>query len=72
MIFIDGGNFYHVIKHLEDKGYLVDFEKIINRLARGRGVKTHYYTALLDKNYNLEKYLQHKSFGSSPHFELIM
>ena len=59
-IFIDGSNFYHSTKNIEAKGYKIDLKKIIDELARGREVETFYYTALLDPEYNLEIYEEHK------------
>ena len=59
-IFIDGSNFYHSTKNIEAKGYKIDLKKIIDELARRRKVETFYYTALLDPEYNLEKYKEHK------------
>lgn len=59
-IFIDGSNFYHSTKNIIEKGFEIDFKKIIDELARGRKVETFYYTALLDPDYNLEKYEEHK------------
>lgn len=59
-IFIDGSNFYHSTKTIREKGYRIDFSKIVNELARGRKVETFYYTALLDPTYDLEKYEEHK------------
>ena len=59
-VFIDGSNFYHSTKNITQKGYEIDFKKIIDELSRGREVKTFYYTALLDPDYDLEKYEKHK------------
>ena len=75
-IFIDGGNFYHSTRNIVDLGYDLDFRKIILELAGYREVRTFYYTALLDKDYNLEKYEQHKGFIESlreiPNFNVVL
>ena len=76
-IFIDGRNFYHSTKHLEEKGYEIDFQKIVNNLLGNRKlVNTFYYNALLDKNYNLEKYNKHKDFLDDlkkiPRFKVVL
>ena len=75
-IFIDGSNFYHSTKNIESKGYKIDLKKIVNELARGRKVGTFYYTALLDPEYNLEKYEEHKEILEDlkkiPNFNIIL
>jgi uncharacterized LabA/DUF88 family protein len=75
-IFIDGSNFYHSTKNIEAKGYKIDLKKIIDELARGREVKTFYYTALLDPEYNLEKYEEHKEILEDlkkiPNFKVVL
>ena len=75
-IFIDGSNFYHSTKRIVEQGYEIDFQEIIKELARNRKVKTFYYTALLDKDYNLEKYEEHKEFIEDlkkiPNFNVVL
>ena len=76
-IFIDGRNFYHSTKNLENKGYKIEFQKMINELTGDRElVKVFYYNALLDRNHNLEKYNRHKKFldelGKIAKFEVIL
>ena|SRR3989344_1064981 len=75
-IFIDGGNFYHSTKRLEEKGYKIDFQKIIKELAREREVNTFYYTALLDKDYNWDRYEEHNNFLEDlrkiPNFHIVL
>ena len=75
-IFIDGGNFYHSTKNIAQKGYEIDLKKIIDKLSRGRKVETFYYTALLDPNYNLEKYEEHKELLDDlkkiPNFNVVL
>jgi uncharacterized LabA/DUF88 family protein len=75
-IFIDGSNFYHSTKSIREKGYVLDFEKIISELARSRKVKTFYYTALLDPDYNLERYEEHKKhiddLKNIPDFNVVL
>lgn len=77
LILIDGRNFYHSTKHLEERGYKVDFQKIVNRLVQNREiVNTLYYNALLDKEYDLKKYEKHKEFLDGlkkiPKFKVIL
>ena len=75
-LFFDGGNLYHSTKRIVEQGHEIDFPEIINELARGRQVNTFYYTALLDKDYNLEKYEEHKEFIDNlkkiPNFNVIL
>jgi len=75
-VFIDGSNFYHSTKNIEAKGYKIDLKKIIDELARGREVETFYYAALLDPNYNLEKYEEHKEviedLKKIPNFKVVL
>ncbi|MEK6801025.1 MAG: NYN domain-containing protein [Nanoarchaeota archaeon] len=75
-IFIDGSNFYHSTKNIEAKGYKIDLKRIIDELARARKVETFYYTALLDPEYNLEKYKEHKEviedLKKIPNFKVIL
>jgi uncharacterized LabA/DUF88 family protein len=76
-IFIDGRNFYHSSKHLEEKGYEISFRKLVDELVGNRElVNTFYYNALLDKEYNLEKYEKHKEFLDDlkkiPKFKVIL
>ena len=75
-IFIDGGNFYHSTKNIMYKGYEIDLEKIIDELSRGRKVEVFYYTALLDPDYNLEKYEEHRELLDNlkriPNFNVVL
>ena len=76
-IFIDGRNFYHSTKNLEKKGCEIKFQKLINELVGNRElVNVFYYNALLDKNYNLEKYNKHKKFLDDlkkiPKFKVVL
>lgn len=75
-VFIDGSNFYHSTKNIEAKGYKIDLKRIIDELARGRKVETFYYTALLDPEYNLEKYKKHKEviedLKKIPNFKVVL
>jgi len=76
-IFIDGRNFYHSTKHIERKGYEIDFEKLVNDLAGSRELVTvFYYNALLDKDYNLETYEEHNEFLDDlrkiPKFKVVL
>jgi len=59
-IFIDGSNLYHNLKKFNIK---TKFEEIIKRVETKREVvDIFYYTALLDKSINEEKYNEHKRF----------
>jgi len=59
-IFIDGSNLYHSLKRYSIKA---KFEEIINKLETKREiVNIFYYTALLDKEYDTERYEKHKNF----------
>jgi len=73
-IFIDGSNLYNNLKEYSIK---VNFEEIIKKLENKRKVMNiFYYTALLDKAYNLEKYEKHKKFLEKikqiPNFNIIL
>lgn len=60
MIFIDGSNLYHNLKRYNIK---IKFEDIINKLETKREiVGVFYYTALLDKDFDEERYKEHKKF----------
>lgn len=76
-IFIDGRNFYHSSKHLEEKGHTIDFQKVVSKLVGNRDlVNVFYYNALLDKEYNLNKYEKHIEFLNGlrkiPKFKVIL
>ncbi len=75
-IFIDGANFHHSTKSIKKRGDKINFKEIIEKLARGREVKTLYYTALLDPNHNKDKYKKQKKILSSlkkiPNFKIIL
>jgi len=59
-IFIDGSNLYHNLKRFNIK---IKFEEIIKKIETKRKiVDIFYYTALLDKKINEEKYKEHKRF----------
>jgi len=73
-IFIDGSNLYHNLKRNHVK---ISFEEIISRLETWREVTDiFYYTAELDKEYNLEKYKDHHEFLEKlrkiPNFHVIL
>lgn len=60
MIFIDGSNLYHNLRRYAIK---IKFEEIIKKLETKREiVGIFYYTALLDKNFDEEKYREHINF----------
>jgi len=76
-VFIDGRNFYHSTKNLEKRGYEIGFQKLINQIVGNRElINAFYYNALLDKNYNLEKYNKHNDFLNDlkkiPKFKVVL
>lgn len=59
-VFIDGSNLYHNLRRYNIK---TTFEEIIKKVETKREVvDIFYYTALLDKSINEEKYKEHKNF----------
>lgn len=59
-IFIDGSNLYHNLKRYHIR---MSFEELIRRLETKRKVTdVFFYTAELDKEFNLEKYKKHHTF----------
>jgi uncharacterized LabA/DUF88 family protein len=73
-IFIDGSNLYHNLK----KYYIpLPFEEIIKRVeVKRKIVKILYYTALLDKEIDEEKYNKHLDFLNNikkiPNFKIVL
>jgi len=73
-IFIDGSNLYHNLKRFNIK---IKFEEIIKKVETKREVvDIFYYTAELDKEYNIEKYTYHHEFLEKirkiPKFHVIL
>ena len=73
-IFIDGSNLYHNLKRFDIK---IRFEDIIKKIETKRKViDVFYYTALLDKSINEEKYKEHKRFLDKikkiPNFHVVL
>ena len=73
-IFIDGSNLYHNLKRF---GIKTKFEDIINNIETKRKiVDIFYYTALLDKSINEDKYKEHKRFLDKikkiPNFHVVL
>jgi len=65
MIFIDGNNLYHSLKHVVGKTNL-DFEKFGARLANNRHlIRTYYYNAPLNKEDDEDKHRMQQSFFDS-------
>lgn len=65
MIFIDGNNLYHSLKHVVGKTNL-DFEKFSARLANNRHlIRTYYYNAPLNKEDDEDKHRMQQSFFDS-------
>ena len=73
-IFIDGSNLYHNLKRY---GIKTTFEEIINKIETKRKViDIYYYTALLDKSFDENRYLEHKKFLDKikkiPNFKIVL
>lgn len=65
MIFIDGNNLYHSLKHVIGKTNL-EFEKFSRRLAGERQlIRTYYYNAPLNRDDDDDKHRQQQSFFDS-------
>jgi uncharacterized LabA/DUF88 family protein len=80
IIFIDGSNFYHILKDMfRNHKTLMDFnfEEFVKYLASGRKlIRTYYYSAPLDKKKDEETYSKQQKFFEKikklPDFELIL
>jgi uncharacterized LabA/DUF88 family protein len=65
MIFIDGNNLYHSLKHVVGKTNL-DFAKFSARLGSNRHlIRTYYYNAPLNKDDDEDKHRMQQSFFDS-------
>ncbi len=65
MIFIDGNNLYHSLKHVIGRTNL-EFEKFSSRLSGDRHlIRTYYYNAPLNREDDDEKHRQQQSFFDS-------
>jgi uncharacterized LabA/DUF88 family protein len=65
MIFIDGNNLYHSLKHVVGKTNL-DFEKFSAKLANNRHlIRTYYYNAPLNREDDEDKHRMQQSFFDS-------
>ncbi|MCD6163634.1 MAG: NYN domain-containing protein [candidate division Zixibacteria bacterium] len=65
MIFIDGNNLYHSLKHVVGNTNL-DFDKFSHKLAGNRHlIRTYYYNAPLNRDDDEEKHRLQKSFFDS-------
>lgn len=65
MVFIDGNNLYHSLKHVMGRTNL-DFHEFTNRLVKGRQlIRVYYYNAPLNREDDEEKYRQQQSFFDS-------
>ena len=65
MIFIDGNNLYHSLKHVIGKTNM-EFEKFSRRLAGERQlIRTYYYNAPLNREDDDDKHRQQQSFFDS-------
>jgi uncharacterized LabA/DUF88 family protein len=79
-VFIDGNNFYFGLRKLYGKNKSLkyfDFKEFSQFLGgRDRVVSIYYYNALLDKEYNPEKYKSQKEFFEKlkkiPNFNLVL
>ena len=73
-IFIDGSNLYNNFKRYKIK---ISFENLIRKLETRREiVDVYYYIALLDKEFDLEKYEEHNKFLDKlrkiPNFHVVL
>ena len=73
-IFIDGSNLYHNLRRYNIK---TTFEEIIKKVETKRKiVDIFYYTALLDKSIDEERYKRHKEFLEKikkiPNFHVVL
>lgn len=80
IIFIDGSNFYHILKSMfgNSKSLMdFDFEKFVASLIEKRKlVRTYYYSAPLDRKKDEETYSKQQKFFEKlkklPDFELVL
>ena len=88
MIFIDGSNLYHILKNLCLYGKKLqkefpydnlDFKLFIKKLCCGKErklIRTYYYNARLDQNYNKKTYSEQQKFferlKTIPDFEVVL
>lgn len=65
MVFIDGNNLYHSLKHVMGRTNL-DFHEFSKRLVQDRQlIRVYYYNAPLNREDDEEKYRQQQSFFDS-------
>jgi uncharacterized LabA/DUF88 family protein len=65
MVFIDGNNLYHSLKHVVGRTNL-DFHEFSKRLVQDRQlIRVYYYNAPLNREDDEEKYRQQQSFFDS-------
>lgn len=65
MVFIDGNNLYHSLKHVMGRTNL-DFHEFSRRLVQDRQlIRVYYYNAPLNREDDEEKYRQQQSFFDS-------
>jgi uncharacterized LabA/DUF88 family protein len=65
IIFIDGGNLYHILKSIfpDKKPNDFNFEKFIEDISKfGEYIETYYYNVPLDIMQNKEKYIKQQRF----------
>ncbi len=80
VIFIDGNNFYHIIKNMFKpslKLRYLNFEKFIKFLVGDRKlIRTYYYNAPLDRKKNSQAYAKQQKFFEKlsriPNFKLVL
>ncbi len=66
-VFIDGENFYHCIKSINDRysEFYFDFEKYINNVIKGRKlIDVYYFIAPLKQQLNEKKYSEQQKMFS--------
>lgn len=79
-IFIDGSNFYHILKDYFGKSKTLmdfNFDKFAQHLAKGRKlIRTYYYSAPLDKSKDEKTYSKQQQFFEKmkklPNFDLVL
>ena len=80
IIFIDGNNFYHIIKNMFKpslKLRYLNFEKFIKFLVGDRKlIRTYYYNAPLDRKKDSQSYAKQQKFFEKlsriPNFKLVL
>lgn len=79
MVFIDGSNFYHIVKNLlpDKKPNDLNFEKFIDNITNNRNlIRVYYYNCPLDISKDFGAYAKQQRFFEKlkaiPNFEVIL